>query len=76
MIALRKPMDEKNLAIDFIFPPECREQPRRDAAPQTRLGNCVCGANSYVLASEMKSGNGHPPSRMYECTACGNYRLG
>jgi len=76
MIALRKPMEDKRLAIDFIFPPEYREEPRRNAAPRLRLGTCLCGADTYVLANEMKSGNGVPSSRMYECTACGNYRLG
>lgn len=76
MIALRKNMEQKRLAIDFIFPPEYREETRAQAAPRLRLGACVCGADTYVLANEMRSGNGMPSSRMYECTNCGNYRLG
>jgi hypothetical protein len=66
------------MVLDFVFPVE-HEEPKDNApAAGVRLSKCSCGANHYALASEMPadSANGLPASRMYECMACGTYRLG
>lgn len=71
-------MDGERVTVDFIFPAES-EVPDQKTPAVTRLGACVnCGGNDYHLASEIRAGNvrGLPASRMYECTGCGEYRLG
>lgn len=42
------------------------------------LGNCDCGSVSFVLINELAEPEaaGVRASRMYECIACGEYRLG
>jgi hypothetical protein len=42
------------------------------------LGSCDCGSVTFVLVNELTEldGPGIRASRMYECTACGEYRLG
>jgi hypothetical protein len=70
--------DYEKLVVDFVFPMEF-EAAIEDSDPTgVRLARCPCGANNYVLASDMAANpaTGLPASRMYECTACGEYRLG
>jgi hypothetical protein len=43
---------------------------------KVKLGKCSCGSEEFLLASEMKPVAGLPVSHMYECVACGEYRLG
>jgi hypothetical protein len=74
---------EKNgqMVVDFIFSADA-EQAAVEMKPMhgvSRLGKCTgCGGENYILASELNSDEvkGIPASRMYECTACGTYRLG
>jgi len=79
------------LTVDFILPEtELTATPIKAPASavspavvdaslaKVKLGKCSCGADDYLLASEMvsDSAKGIPASRMYECVACGTYRLG
>ncbi len=71
------------LTVDFVIQ-ETAEKPApsqeillEPAAIVVRGGKCSCGGERFVLASEMQAGelNRLPASRMYECLACGEYRL-
>ncbi|MBX3548276.1 MAG: hypothetical protein KF748_03905 [Xanthobacteraceae bacterium] len=57
--------------------------PVLSAAEHTHLGKCECGAARFVLVNELTVNERDEPdaggirvSRMYECAACGEYRLG
>lgn len=73
----------EKLIVDFVIPevgggPAGHEPAAASRAPAPHSpGPCSCGANDFMLASEMKSDTrGIPASRMFECVACGAYRLG
>jgi hypothetical protein len=75
-------MDEnESIAVDFVFPVESEptiEQPVQTVKSE-RLGKCTgCGHENYILASQLGGdvSRGIPASRMFECSACGTYRLG
>jgi hypothetical protein len=71
----------EQLVVDFIFSTEA-EQAVVEMKPRhgvSRLVKCAdCGGENYILASELNGdeAKGIPASRMYECIACGEYRLG
>jgi hypothetical protein len=81
----------KTLILDFLVreaPVQGSAGTHEEATPEavkakpsagvSRLGKCLCGSGHFVLANEMVAdpGKGLPASRMFECTGCGEYRLG
>lgn len=70
-------MDHKeHIIVDFLLSADSAEE--ASAVSSHHIGKCTCGNDTFALASEMSasSGEGIPASRMFECTACGEYRLG
>jgi hypothetical protein len=76
----------KSVIVDFIMSETPPGTPPANAPPivhphlgaNLSPGRCSCGSVSFKRASELKPDRnaGIAASVMYECAACGEYRLG
>ncbi len=68
------------ITIDFLFPEtEAQSAPVVRNLYLTRHPmRCACGSENFVIANVLQAdaNKGIPASAMYECTSCGEYRLG
>jgi hypothetical protein len=70
----------EKLVVDFVLPDGGVEaMPATQDHPLPRRPiKCHCGSVEFVVANVLSKDahRGIPASLMYECTACGEYRLG